>query len=248
MALETVWDSRLGYSRLDLAVGDWEASNDVAVFTAVRQPELDQKFYVRELLRIFGKRFATPLAALIWHEIENSQAEIARLYGPPTGQIGLVPFEQTAREWYTTEGRYFERNWYLASSIELNYARTGRELVQGRWLRWFQADLLYFVETGFSSAEILKALRQIQHRWWRLFRLPGPTDGRNLNILWVRLAATLLGFEINEVELDRVLAEVAEHASRLSRKYRYPVNPAQAAIDYFRRLELGQLGPQILLS
>ena len=248
MGLSTVYDTRFGYSTLDQAIGDWNASDDVAAFTNVRHPERDEKTQVRELLRLLGKRFATPLARLIWQEIENYREEMVQRFGPKTGAVGRIPFEEAAVQWYHESGPQFEKRWYLTvSTAELNYARTGREHIQGRWIRMLQPNLAYFVDAGFSPMQIMQMLYRIRHDWWRIFPLLGKIDGPDLARLWVKLAAGLIGFRLEGDSFDRVLAEVAEHSARLSYRQKYPVDAAVAAIDYFRRLELAQIGPSVLL-
>ena len=238
---------RLGYGQLDLSAGDWQASDDVAGFTNVRHPERDQKFQVRELLRIFGKRFATAEAGLIWREIESYTDEIVRRYGPPQGAVGRISFEQAAHDWYDRFGRAFEKNWYLTTAaLDLNYARAGREKVKGRWLRWLYPDLVYFVEAGFTPAQILRMLKITQGSWWHSGRTLRQVNDTELSRVWVGLAARLLNFNLSDENFEAVQAEVAEHSARLSHWQKRPVAPALAAIDYFQRLELGQLGPEIL--
>ena len=95
----------LGYGVLDMKAGDWIGSNDIAAFTNVRHPHQDNKFHVRELLAILGKRFANREAEAIWQEIENYRQAVAATFGPPIAVTRqLLDFSQAARSWYAACG------------------------------------------------------------------------------------------------------------------------------------------------
>lgn len=239
--------ARLGYGLLDMQVGDWLTSNDVASFTYVRHPEQDNKFHVRELLMLFGKRFPNVEAEAIWREIENYREGLANTFGPPGCAVGRVSFEQAARAWYKIDGSRFEKDWCLHSPTNLNYARTGTERVVGRWLRQLHPDLGDFIEAGFSFWTIVVTVHSPQFEGWikSLWRLKHGSQVVQ-NLFWVRLAAYLLRFSLNKAQVEQAVIEVAEHANRLQTVRGQPVRTSEAALDYFRRLELGGLGPEVI--
>ncbi len=236
----------LGYLQLDLAVGKWLAWDDVARFTHVGHPEQDDKLHVRELLRIFGKRFATAEAELIWQQVEEYRDRLTQLYGPAIGAVGKLNFEQAAQEWYTAYGRQFEKAWYLQAPLDLHFARSGHEYIRGRWLRLLHPDLQYFVEGGFSAGEVLDTLilRRPGGSIWQLWSMNRPALAR----FWVKLAAYLMDFPLEIEAIEQALAEITEHAARLGRRKGYPVETAAAALDYFRRLQMAGLGSEVIFQ
>lgn len=239
--------TRLGYGVLDLEVGNWSASNDVAGYSYVRHPEFDDKFCARELLNLLGKRFATYEAQVMWQQIEQYRDLQATLYGPPGEAVGRPSLKQAAQEWYSIFGLRFEKAWYLQVPLEVHYARAGRERVRGRWLRVLHPELRYFVEAGFSSGEILSAFSHNCGGGWRkILRRLWEADRRELTRFWLELAAYLMDFPVEIARLDVALAEVTAHAIRLSQKAGYPVEAAAATLDYLRRLQLGGLGPEVI--
>ena len=46
--------------------------------------------------------------------------------------------------------------------------------------------------------------------------------------------------------LDKALTEITAHAVYLNYKEGYPVGAAEVALDYFRRLDLGGLGVEVI--
>lgn len=248
MRLESRDDrARLGYGLLDMQVGDWVASNDVVTFAYVRHPELDNKYQARRLLEILGKRFATTEAQQIWAEIEQYREDIARQFGPPGEIVGLIEFEQAAKGWYDTYGLLFEKRWYLQAPFDLNYARTGREIIGGRWLSRFHPDFKHFTEAGFSPWLILKTLRLSQFDGWLgTWRLLRQSDGEKLNYFWLRLSAYFLHFSLTVEQVQIAMQEVKNHARRLESGRTAPVSLAEAALDYFRRLEFARLGSEVI--
>ncbi len=248
MANNDVIYSRLGTGVLDLAVGNGWKSDDVAGYSFVRHPDQDLKYYSHQLLKILDKHFSAKEAYQIWHAIENYRARIEALYGPPNGAEGHLPFAKVAQEWYSLYGPEFEKHWYLTASLDMQYARTtGREIVKGRWLRLLHPDLISFVESGFLPQNVLSSLKTIKSG--SLIAVLKTLFGSNklkLAQMWVKLAAHLMGFELDGPGLDRALNEITLHAARLSLKVGYPLGTAEVALDYFRRLELGGLGVEVI--
>ncbi len=239
----------LGYGVLDMQVGDWLTSNDVAGFTNVRCPYQDNKFHVRELLAILGKRFANAEAEAIWQEIENYRQAIAATFGPPTAPRELLDFAQAAHSWYAAYGPQFEKNWYLqATSFDLTFARSqGRENIKGRWIHWIHPDFAFFVQAGFSPWTLLAAIHTSQFGGWlKTLDLLRFNNRERVRLFWVRLTAYLMGFDLNVAQVRGAVAEVAAHTVRLQEQYKRPVGTPEAALNYFRRLELGGLGPEVI--
>ena len=239
----------LGYGVLDMQVGDWLTSNDVAGFTNVRYPHQDNKFHVRELLAILGKRFANAEAEDIWQEIEDYRQAIAVTFGPPTASRQLLDFAQAARSWYAAYGPQFEKNWYLqATCFDVTFARSqGRENIKGRWIRWLHRDLALFVQAGFSPWMLLAAIHSSQFGGWlKTLDLWRFNDPEQVRLFWVRLTAYLMGFALSVAQVKGAVAEIATHATRLQAQHKRPVGTPEAALNYFRRLELGGLGPEVI--
>ena len=236
----------LGYGLLDTQIGDWVASNDVATFTNVCHPRQDHKFYVRELLQILGKRFANAEAEAMWQEIENFREALAVTFGP-AGTAKLIDFAQAARSWYAANGPQFEKNWYLQASFDLNYAHIGREQVKGRWLRWLHPGFSYFVEAGFPPWRIIRAVHSSQFEGWlKTLDLLRRDDNQTTTVFWVRLAAYIMHFSLSAGQVSQAIVEISRHAEQLNERYKRTVGITEAALDYFRRLELGQLGPAVI--
>jgi hypothetical protein len=237
----------LGYGQMDLQVGDWLTCNDVATFTSVRYPEQDGKYYVRELLRILGKRFSGIEAGLIWNQVEQYRDNLANLFGPPEGASGRLEFGLAATEWYAQYGLKFEKEWHLAAPFELQFARVGHERFGRHWLGLLHHDLVYFSEAGFSSLEILAALRKLRGRGLlgALVYLRTTNEVGKVRF-WVEISAWLTGFALTEEQVTAALAEITIHAGRLGIQQGYPVNPVKATLDYFQRLEFGGLGPEVI--
>ncbi|HEX2916722.1 MAG TPA: hypothetical protein VH186_38530 [Chloroflexia bacterium] len=238
---------RLGYGELDLMVGNWLTCNDVAGHTFLSHPEQDNKRCVRELLAILGKRFPGTLAQLMLDQIEQYRDDIAALYGPGEGAVGRIELEQAVRSWYDLYGSRVEKNWYLQAPLELHFSGNGRERVYRRWLTFLHPDLIYYMQSGFDTGDIFLALRRMRSGGLiEALRVMRKGASREQALFWVELAAWLLGFDLQPDRLEAALAEVTTHAARLSRKQGYPAGPAQAALDYFRRLEKGGLGPEVI--
>jgi|GEM_PF-2342219 len=248
MANNEVIYSRLGTGVLDLGVGDWMKCDDIAGYSFVRHPDQDLKYYSHQLLRILGKHFCAKEAYQIWHEIERYRARIEAVYSPPSGAQGHLQFDKTAQEWYTIYGPRFEKLWYLTAPLDIHYARTtGREKTQGRWLRLLHPDLIAFSESGFSPILVLAALWDVRPGGlWTIAKMLFGSDKLALARLWTKLAALLMNFELDNAALDRALTEITAHAAYLSHKEGYPVGAAEVAMDYFRRLDLGGLGVEVI--
>lgn len=248
MRLESRDDrARLGYGLLDMQVGDWVASNDVATFTHVRHPELDNKYQARRLLEILGKRFATTEAQEMWAAIEQYREDLARRFGPPGQVVGLIEFEQAANEWYETYGLLFEKHWYLRAPFDLNYARTGREIIGGHWLTRLHPNFKHFTDAGFSPWLILKTLHLAQFDgWFATWRLLRRAEPAMLDYFWLRLAAYFLRFNLTVEQVEIAMREIKNHAKVIEATRNAPVSLAEAALDYFRRLEFARLGPEVI--
>jgi len=239
--------ARLGYGVLDLSVGQWALSDDVAGHTNVRHPENDEKYYARELLRVLGKRFSNQEACAMWLQIEKYRESLVTLYGPPGTAVGRPAFEQTVREWYASYGNQFEKAWYLQIPLDIHYAQTGRERVWGRWLRIIHPELRYYIEAGFSSWEVLVALGNRQWGgWYKVARRLWGHDRMELTKFWIQLGAYLMNFPLDELQFKAVQTEIIEHANRLNRMMGYPVEGAAVVLDYYRRLQLAGLGPEVV--
>ncbi len=238
---------RLGYGVEDLAVGDWFKCNDIASHSYVLHPDQDIKFYTRELLRILGRRFAAKLALQMWGEIKQYMEQVTTLYGPPGKAEGRPGFDQMAREWYAEHGQQYVKNWYLNVPLDIHYARTGQEKVRGRWVRLLHPELVVFCEAGFPPALIWEALNLVEKGGWpAAAKILLAAEPQPVARLWVKMAACLLNFPLDEIGLENALAEITYHSYRLGRLKGYPVGAAEVAVDYFRRLELGGLGPEAI--
>lgn len=239
----------LGYGQLDMQVGEWFTCNDVAAFTYVRHPEQDAKYFVRELLRVLGKRFPGPEARLIWGQVEQYRNDLVNLFGPPEGAMGRLEFEQAAAEWYAEYGLKFEKEWHLAAPFELQYARVGHERIglTAHWLGLLHHDLLYFTRAGFTAGEVLYALRKLRGRGLirTLFLMKTANDLETARF-WVEISAWLTGFALTEKQVTAALADITVHAGNFGIQRGYPISPVMAILDYFRRLEFGGLGPEVI--
>ncbi|NWJ48248.1 MAG: hypothetical protein HXX08_20525 [Chloroflexi bacterium] len=233
----------LGYGVLDINLGKWDRSNDVAGYSYVNHANQDNKYLTREFLRILGKRFSPTEAFAIKNEVEQYRAELECLYSPSVGAIGHISFEKAAQDWYNLHGVEFEKQWYLNMPLEIHFARTGREHVKGRWLRILNPDFLAFCEAGFSPSNIYYGLKAVgQSNLLNIILTWVNADKAKLAQLWVKLAAYLMGFCIDNNKMAKAMTEITLHATRLSFKLGYPVGTAEVALDYFQRLELSGLG------
>jgi hypothetical protein len=237
----------LGYGLLDVQVGNWVASDDVASFTYIHHPEQDQRRYARELLLVLDKRFASGEAEIIWQKIENYRENLARIYGPPDAAIGRVSFEKAARQWYAEYGLQFEKMWYLTAPLDLHLIRAGREQITGRWLHWLHPDFAYFIEAGLSWRTILKAIHESQFGGWvATLRMLRQHDDTAKKAFWMRLGAYMANFDLTAGQGRQAILEIEIHQAWMQTTQNRTVNSAEATIDYFRRLELGRLGSQVI--
>lgn len=241
--------TRLGYGVLDVAIGGkWFVCDDVVGHTHIGYPEQNSKYCVRRLLAILGKRFPTQEASLIWNEIEKYRDYIARTYGPPDSGGDLIDFEQAAHSWYAQYGQQFEKTWCLRSSFDFHYAHSsGHENMEGRWLRWIHPELVYFAEAGFGTFRVLEALTKIYPGDpMILLRVKAQFNRHELDLFWVKLAASLMNFKLDEAGLDQALLEIADHATFLEQTYERPVPLTEATLNYFCRLERAGLDARVI--
>lgn len=239
----------LGYGQLDMQVGEWYTCNDVAGFTFVRHPEQDAKYFVRELLRALGKRFSGDEARLIWNQIEQYRNELVTLYGPKEGARGRLEFELAAARWYAAYGLKFEKEWHLTAPFELQYSRAGHERITFgvHWLGLLHPDLVYLTRAGFNAGEVLYALRKLRNRGLlrTLLFLRTANDLEKARF-WVEISAWLTGFALTDKQVSAALSDITIHAGNFSMQRGYPINPVMAILDYFRRLEFGGLGAEVI--
>ncbi len=225
---------KLGYGVLDLQHGDWFSDHDIAAFA---RPEHNAKYYVRALLKMLGKRFPDALAPLVWAEINCYQIK----------QNQGKSFEEAAQEWYKRDSTQFIKNWYFSPDCpEHHYLAGGHEWEPGTLFK-FSCRKFPVLErlgrAGFNFRQIRRQLATDPAFSWRGLR------GQE-RFFWPWLLATLNEFELSSSQLEQITLEIEVHAQKLNLFTAYPAarNLAccEAAIDYFRRLELAGLGAEAI--
>jgi hypothetical protein len=187
---------------------------------------------------MLDKRFPNELAMLIWEALRQYEQE-RRL----SGMVPL-PAKELAQEWYRLYGVQFEKAWYFGPHCaERHYLPAAHELEPGPMLSFiFQKmpALRLLGQAGFGFGQTIRLLLTHPVFSWKGLR------GRE-DTFWAWLVAGLSAFELSPEQLQRATGEILAHAQRLNaRQASHRVILCEAALDYFRRLELAGLGSEAI--
>ena len=248
--------ARLGMGILDFAQGDYVGMKDVGRFSFVNCPHADPRYAARKLLDILGKRLPNKEAWAMWDEIERYRKHVS-------ADNHTLPFAAAAREWYRLYGRNFEKAWWLNAPLERRYFRTGREdSACGRMIVLFGValpQLRPLIGAGFTSDQIGAFITKHKAETWRLLVLRRGQQAEFEHFM-ITMIAVLAGFYIADDQRAAVEAEIDAHRERMAQPQPHTytgtdyvlqknaphITRLDAALDYFKRLEMAGLDALIL--
>lgn len=230
---------RLGYGAMELQRGQWFSNEDVVAFV---HPYQGPRSYVRSLLQLLGKRFPDTLAPSIWEAI-TGYAETRKAQGKPS-----LPIKELAQEWYQLYGVQFVKDWYFGPACpERQYLAGGHE--------WQPGPIVEYISRKFPILELFGRAGFTWGQVFHLFWLEPGFSFRGLkgqeDTFWPWLVASLDNFLLSEEQVHQATQEIQEHARQLNLfegRKRRGLALCEAAIDYFRRLEVAGLGPEAIKS
>jgi hypothetical protein len=239
--------NRLGYGIFDVRFGHTGVGfENVKDFSYVVRQHQDPKLYRRKVFDLTGKYYRNDLAKEIWDKFVDHKWVLSEQKGRE------ISLEEAAKDWIENLSHTFLKEWTFKQPqvpFRIRSRREPRKGILGLVTGVVFPNLKELLDAGFTVTDIIWAkVKSLQPIAKPRFSQTSQNKAEPYLVLkraergdfdFIKLVASLTGHKIaNQEEAQKRWREILEHKWYMSEREGHDVGIKEAALDYYRRLNL----------